>query len=357
MQFATMLNAERWTMPDGEPVAGIWGEGFVDRRHPHTILHEAMLTGERRLKRMRLSITAGKGIVPFGTDDPMIRPLSKYPANHHFSQILERVQLIGAIRLGTRIGVEAATFNGDEPSGPAAAPVWGRFGDSRALRLSVWPVPTMEIQGSSAFVRSPEFVSGEGLDQQKSSGAVRWTPTRSVVRYALVEWARTEERYQQREIIAYGTVLAEFLARHRGLSMAVRFERTSRPEEERLLDPFRTPRPPGDLTIKGVTRWQIATLHAGLQLPATGPVHGHLFAEMAHAHSEPLLRPILVDPKDISGASTAWHASVGLRIGVGAMSARVGRYGAAAGGAMTDARLTMLHPHAGHESVGPRFAR
>ncbi len=347
VQFAAMLNAEHWTMPDGEPVAGIWGEGFIDRRHPHTIVHEAMLTGERRLKRVRLSIAGGKGIVPFGTDDPMVRPMSKYPANHHFSQILERVQLVGAIRLGSRLAVEVATFNGDEPAGPASAPVWRRFGDSRSARLSLWPIPTFEVQGSSAFVRSPEFGSGEGLDQQKSSASLRWTPTRAVVRYAFVEWARTEERYQKREIIGYGTVLAELLARHRWLTLAGRLERTSRPEEERLFDPFRTSRPPTDLTIKGVTRWRIATLHAGVRLPQTGRVHGTMFAEVAHARSTPLLRPILLDPEDTIGASAAWHASVGLRLGVGAMSARVGRYGAAVGGALTDARLTMQHDHEG----------
>jgi len=175
----------------------------------------------------------------------------------------------------------------------------------------------------------------------------RTRTARTVVRYAFVEWARTEERYRKREIIGYGTVLAELLARHRWLTFAGRLERTSRPEEERLLDPFRTSRPPTDLTIKGVTRWRIATLHAGVQLPQKGRVHGTLFAEVAHAHSTPLLRPILLDPKDIIGASAAWQASVGLRLGVGAMSARVGRYGAAASGVMTDARLTMPHDHTG----------
>ncbi len=343
LQFAAMLNAERWTMPDGEPVAGIWGEGFIDRRHPHTIVHEAMLTAGRRMQRIRLSLAGGKGIVPFGTDDPMVRPMSKYPANHHFSQILERVQLVAAVRLGARVGVEAAIFNGDEPNGPADAPVWRRFGDSRAVRLTAWPIPTLELQGSSAFVRSPEFRSGEGFDQLKSSGSLRWTPAASVIRYALIEWARTEELYRRREIIGYGTGLAELLGRYRRVSLGLRVEQTSRPEEERLLDPFRTSRPPADLTIKGVTRWRIATLHTAVPLPPAGPVHGNVFAEVSRAHSTPLLRPILVDPKDIIGGSTAWHLSMGLRLGVGAMSARVGRYGAAAGGAMTDARLTMDH--------------
>lgn len=34
LQYSAMLNAERWMMPDGETVAGIWGERFIVRGHP-----------------------------------------------------------------------------------------------------------------------------------------------------------------------------------------------------------------------------------------------------------------------------------------------------------------------------------
>lgn len=30
LRYAIMLSAEQWTMPGGEPVAGLWGEGFID---------------------------------------------------------------------------------------------------------------------------------------------------------------------------------------------------------------------------------------------------------------------------------------------------------------------------------------
>ena len=40
----TTLNFEAWTQRDGELTFGGWGEGFIDARHPHTLLHEAMLT-------------------------------------------------------------------------------------------------------------------------------------------------------------------------------------------------------------------------------------------------------------------------------------------------------------------------
>ena len=43
----------------------------------------------------RLSLTAGKGFAPFGTDDPMSRPVLRYPVNHHLAQILERAVAIG----------------------------------------------------------------------------------------------------------------------------------------------------------------------------------------------------------------------------------------------------------------------
>ncbi|MES3034142.1 MAG: hypothetical protein V4813_09120 [Gemmatimonadota bacterium] len=344
LQYAVMLNAELWTMPDGEPVAGIWGEGFIDRRHPHTLLHEVMITGERRVGSARLSLSAGKGVVPFGTDDPMVRPFTKYPANHHFSQVLERLQLTAALRLTPRIGVELATFNGDEPAGTTAPPRWRRFGDSRAARLTLWPVPQLELQGSGAFVRSPEFASGDGLDQRKLSASARWTPASGVLRYLLVEWARTEEVYAARRIVDYGTLLGEARATRGPWSAAIRLEQTSRPEEERLLDPFRTARPPGELTILGVTRWRLASGQLAAALPARRGVHALAFGEATYARSSPVLRPVLLDPANISGASTAWHFTLGLRLGLGAMPSRVGRYGAAAGGAATAVSLTMP-PH------------
>ena len=35
----TTLNFEAWTQRDGELTFGGWGEGFIDSRHPHTLLH------------------------------------------------------------------------------------------------------------------------------------------------------------------------------------------------------------------------------------------------------------------------------------------------------------------------------
>src|SRR6267143_5696477 len=39
------LNLEGLTIPDGVLTVGGWGEGFIDRRHPHTYAHELMVSG------------------------------------------------------------------------------------------------------------------------------------------------------------------------------------------------------------------------------------------------------------------------------------------------------------------------
>lgn len=349
LQLAAMLNAERWTMPGGEPVAGIWGEGFIDRRHPHTVVHEFMLTTGAGGGRVRASLSGGKGFVPFGTDDPMSRPLTKYPANHHLSQVMERVLVVTALRLSPHAAIEAALFNGDEPLSPTSAPQWNRFADSRAMRVTVWPQHNLELQSSVATVRSPEFVRPDGLDHVKFSASVRWTPAQGRLQYAMVEWARTDERAGGRHVLAYGTGLAEASWRRARWSVAARAEQTTRPEDERLLDPFRTTRPPNHLVIHGLTRWRIASARIGRDvalLPGTGTT---LFTEVSRAHSSPRLRPVLLDPRDISGADVAWHLTIGLRLSRGAMAARSGRYGAAAGSTATDRMLGMSHSTHDHE--------
>ena len=84
----------------GELSTGAFGEGYVDRRHPHTYLHELIASGIGSTGPLAYSASFGRGFVPYGTDDPMMRPFEKYPINHHLSQILERGLAIGALRLG-----------------------------------------------------------------------------------------------------------------------------------------------------------------------------------------------------------------------------------------------------------------
>ena len=131
--FLATLNLEGATIAEGELTPGAWGEGFVDRRHPHTYAHELMLTAGDLLGAAdgvtRLSLAAGKGFAPFGTDDPMTRPPLRYPVNHHLAQILERAVAIAAVAHGPFTG-EIGLFNGDEPERPGQ---WPRVGAVRRL--------------------------------------------------------------------------------------------------------------------------------------------------------------------------------------------------------------------------------
>src|ERR1700737_2023246 len=220
------LNGEGVTIPSGELNTGAYGEGFVDRRHPHVYVHELMLTGRGAIDRVAFSATAGRGFTPFGTDDPMMRPLVKYPINHHLSQILERATLIGAMRVGPVI-VEGSTFGGDEPVRPTSFPRANRFGDSWSARATLLPMTSAELQASYARVASPEELGGHGLDQRKLSVSGR-AASHEGGRYLLAEWARTVERDHDRNLDVFGfeSALVEGSIRMRQLGVALRVEQT-----------------------------------------------------------------------------------------------------------------------------------
>ena len=167
------INLEGFTLRRGELNAGTWGEGYIDRRHPHTFLHEAVLTADAGLAAGRWSLSTGKGFAPFGTDDPMARPFLKFPANHHLTQVLERLVLIGAARYGA-FGIEAGLFNGDEPLRPESLGTVDRFADSWATRITVRPLVGLEVQASLADLESPEQPAGSSLDQRKWDLSARY---------------------------------------------------------------------------------------------------------------------------------------------------------------------------------------
>jgi len=132
----TTLNFEGLTQDNGELSFGGWGEGFIDKRHPHTLLHEAMLSYNLfDVGGSQVSLSAGKGFAPYGTADPMSRPGLKYPTNHHLSQILER-WTVNAVWRKNRWSVEAGVFGGEEPGGPYDFSNIRSFGDSWAARVA-----------------------------------------------------------------------------------------------------------------------------------------------------------------------------------------------------------------------------
>jgi hypothetical protein len=337
------LDLEGLTMPQGELALGDWGEGFMDRRHPHTYAHELLVSGTDLLGRRdgegQVSVTAGKGFAPFGTDDPMIRPPLRYPVNHHFAQILERAVLIGAGRQGP-VTLELGLFNGDEPERPDQWPlIEGRFGDSWSGRLTAAPVTGLELQGSYAHVHSPEHRPGAGPDQDKVSLSARWEgPVGGHPTYGLLEWARTSEAGG---FFVFHSLLAEGAwtgGRHR---LYYRFERTERPEEERISD-FRSLRPHLENSILGITRWTVHTAGYAVQGLRLGPIRLEPLTELSLGGIGLLRGAFEVEP--FYGDDRWWSWTVGLRIAGGAPMHRMGRYGAAAPAMGAD------HPDHGMES-------
>lgn len=326
VELAAIVDLEGLTLRRGELNAGMFGEGYVDRRHPHTYLHELVATWQRVVgERATVSATAGKGFVPFGTDDPMARPLVKYPVNHHLAQILERAMIIGSASAGPLI-LEAARFNGDEPDSPTDWPNAERLFDSWSARATARVWEGSEIQTSFARVLSPEVSLGGGLTQKKWSASGRYE---SDLLYGLAEWARTEETESGRDAFSFTTMLAEGSVQRSGFVVALRAERTERPEEERLANPFRTARPASDLSILGRTQWTVFAANASRPFELPRGTHVSPFLEVSRAHAKAIDGFSIFDPKGFYGSDVMWSVSAGLRFGVGMTHGRMGRYGAA----------------------------
>jgi hypothetical protein len=113
------------------------------------------------------------------------------------------------------------------------------------------------------------------------------------------------------------------------VAVAVRLEQTERPDEERLADPFRTPRPASDLSILGLTRWRIATLHLETAAVTRRTVSAVPFIELSRLVAEQRGPRTLFDPERFYGSSRLLMLSAGARLRIGAAHARMGRYGVA----------------------------
>lgn len=330
-----MLNLEGLTLARGELNTGTYGEGYVDRRHPHSYVHELVATARSDVSmgagRAGLSLTGGRGFAPFGSDDPMVRPFLKYPVNHHLAQVLERIVLVGAVRAAA-FSLEGGIFNGDEPVSPSSAPKWSRFGDSWSTRATLYPLPGVELSASMARVESPELPDGLGLDQRKASAVLRVerrNVERSESRYVLTEWARTHDYRRGRRTFTFTSFLAEGSYERQGLWAALRFERTIRPEEERTVDPFRNPRPQIELSILGRTRWTVVTAAAGTNGPTVGVINVAPFIEATYARPAQVEELAAFIPRDFYGSENLWLLSLGARVKVGPLASRMGRYGVA----------------------------
>ena len=117
-----------------------------------------------------------------------------------------------------------------------------------------------------------------------------------------------------------------------------RFERTERPEEERI-SRFRSLRPHIENSILGTTRW--TTYTAGYEVAAfrrraleLRPLVEVQYAGIAKVGGG------LFDVAGLYGRNHIWSVTVGLRVAAGAPMHRMGRYGAAE-------ETGTMHEHAG----------
>ena len=320
------LNFESWTQPHGELTAGAWGEGYIDKRHPHTLLHELTVSWNRGSARKGFSVSAGKGFAPYGTDDPMSRPVLKYPTNHHLSQVLERWFVSGVFAYRTW-GLEAGTFSGDEPNGPDDLSNYHHFGNSWSARLTRrlgsdemarWP---LEISASYADVKEYHHSIGQRI--RLENVAVRHEKDHGSVRlYVLAEASHSKPQDDD----AYFSILAESALRWHAHQPYARFELSTRPEYARL----------GNATSDAVFRYDhdAAPIGASRWLTFTGGygytalnrrISPRPYIEAQYNHAT-LERGIL-DPASIFGRSGFGSISPGVRIFLGGDPMRMGTYG------------------------------
>jgi hypothetical protein len=232
--------------------------------------------------------------------------------------------IMGGIRAGPVI-VEGGLFNGDEPEDPGQWPNMDRFGDSWSARVTALPVEGAEVSLSRARVHSPEHRPGAGTDAWKWHAGAR--VERSIAGeavYALVEWAETEEA---NGFFTFTSWLAEVAWRHGRHQPYYRFERTTRPEDMRTLDLFRSQRPHLENSILGTTRFTLHTVGYQFDLPVgVRELIISPFAEATFGTAENTDGGVLT-PAILYGEGDATSASLGLRVRWSMAGHRMGRYG------------------------------
>ena len=323
----TTLDFEGVSLEDGELTYGGWGEGYLDKRHPHTLLHEAMLSlNLRGVAGGDVSISAGKGFAPYGTDDPMSRPGLKYPTNHHLSQILER-WTVNAVWQRPAWSLEVGVFAGNEPEGPYDLSNFGGFGRSWSGRVRRrWAPagasdPAWEL--SASYGRVTETHDDDSETTDLVNVALRHSgPAGPGELYALVEASRSDPDAYDGFVSVLGEMRYE-LGRHQPY---VRLEHATRPEFARegtsTSSAFFTY--DHDAEPIGATRWSITTLAYAFEA-AAGTVSARPFVEAQH-HRVRAERGGIA-PESLLGTGSFWALSVGVRLFFGGGPMRMGSYG------------------------------
>ena len=321
----TTLDFEQFSQPDGEYTFGGWGEGFIDKRHPHTLVHELMLSlNAWETRAGSFSLSLGKGFAPYGTEDPMSRPVVKYPTNHHLSQILERWTVNGVWLHRSGWSVEGGVFGGNEPKDAYDFSNIESFGNSWSARVTKrFAAGTWET--SLSYAQVTEEHGDEEETTALANGAVRYAGTRGGSSlYALLEASLSDPEEDE----GFWSVLAEAQLSHSGHQPYARVEYATRPEFHRNGAPgtedfFRYDH---DTHADGATRWVISTLGYGFEPANSGRISSRPFVEVQHHYVSDERGG--VDPNLLFGKRSFWSISTGLRVFVGGGPMRMGSYGA-----------------------------
>lgn len=324
------LNFEGLTQRGGETSYGAWGEGFIDSRHPHTLVHELMLSANLRdVPGGAFSISAGKGFAPYGTDDPMSRPPVKYPTNHHLSQILERWTVNAQYLSRTGTSIETGLFGGAEPTGPYDFDNIRSFGDSWSVRLAqrfggVGPSAPWEASVSYANVRQ----EGHGSSARTELANMALRHERSYDFGDLYVLAEASRSWPERtkgfySLLGEGGLALGRSSRHQPY---YRFELATRPEYVRRGLPgmagyFRYHH---DEAAVGATRWLINTIgysYRASDLPFSARPYVELEYDAIRRERGP------IGPHALYGRSNLVNVSFGMRLYFGGASMRMGSYG------------------------------
>lgn len=323
----TTVNFEGVTQKNGSLTYGGWGEGFLDKRHPHTLVHELMLSfNVWDVAGGSLSVSAGKGFTPYGTSDPMSRPGVKFPTNHHLSQILER-WTVNAAWLQGDWSVEAGVFGGDEPHGPYDWSNYKSFGNSWSARVARrWgggSGPTRDWEASASFASLTEYAHTQDETTYLVNGAIRRSaPLRDGQLYGLLEGSGSFLPRHDNFFSVLGEARYDW-HRHQPY---VRVEYARRPEYARE-GPAGTPeffRYEDHLDPIGTTRWLISTMAYAYELTGT-PWSLRPFVEAQYFQVRADQGGITAT--DLFGSTSFWSLSAGFRIFLGGNPMRMGLYG------------------------------
>jgi hypothetical protein len=323
----TTLNFEGMTQDGGELTFGGWGEGFIDKRHPHTLLHELMLSVNlREVAGGDVSVSFGKGFAPYGTSDPMARPSVKYPTNHHLSQVLER-WTANVAWLSGPWSVEGGVFGGQEPEGPYDFSNIESFGDSWSLRLARrWggqSGATADWEASTSFASVTEFAHTVSETTRLLNVALRRSaPLGEAQLYGLVEGSMSLLDGHQ----DFFSILAEARYASGRHQPYLRLEYARRPEYDReglagTDDFFRYH---GHDDPMGTTRWLISTAAYAYEL-TEAPWSLRPFVEVQHLQVRGDQGGVIAT--DLFGTTAFWSLSVGARVFLGGSPMRMGSYG------------------------------